>query len=223
MCLYVPVLCAPSTLLCIFQRLVLGLLVLWAMHSPLYTPYFCCRFQYAYPLHYTFPLVFRHMFPLNMPRDIGKPITIEMIKCLWWLCGGPRNATWFYERTCFAFIHPTSLPFPARFAIRCAVRSPTHHPVHCYSISRCGSSHAFFRPLHRAISLSHFQCIYCRSPCLFSSDTPCVHWRIVKLSSVPRAFLVHSGAVRFAFPSPVRSDIRSPCVLLWFPSGFPPT
>ena len=115
------------------------------------------------------------------------------------------------------------LPFPTRFAIRRAVRSPTHHPVHCYSISRCGSSHAFFRPLHRAISLSHFQCIYCRSPCLFSSDTPCVHWRIVKLSSVPRAFLVHSGAVRFAFPSPVRSDIRSPCVLLWFPSGFPPT
>lgn len=154
-----------------------------------------------------------------MPRDIGKPITIEMIKCLWWLCGGPRNATWFYERTCFAFIHPTSLPFPARFAIRCAVRSPTHHPAHCYSISRCGSSHAFFRPLHRAISLSHFQCIYCRSPCLFSPDTPCVHWRIVKLSSVPRAFWC--GAFCLPLPCTFRhtQPVRSFMVSQWVPSN----
>lgn len=155
-----------------------------------------------------------------MPRDIGKPITIEMIKCLWWLCGGPRNATWFYERTCFAFIHPTSLPFPARFAIRCAVRSPTHHPVHCFSISRCGSSHAFFRPLHRAISLSHFQCIYCRSPCLFSSDTPCVHWRIVKLSSCilvrcvlpsPPLYVPTYAARAFFYGFPVGSLRLKPC------------
>ena len=98
-------------------------------------------------------------------------------------------------------VHSPWVPPPMRFSVRYTMRSmwarfPLIFPVYLRSVP-----HAFFRPIPCGVFIV----------------------RIVKFTSVPHAFIVHSGVVRSAFPSPVSSDIRTPCVLQGFPSGFPPT
>ena len=56
----------------------------------------------------------------------------------------------------------------------------------------------------------------------------CAQWYIsfyftLQVSCSFHVFFLPFSVLCFSWPSPVRSDIRNPCDLSWFTSGFPPT